>query len=132
MKDFLRVYNRYNRDINDYVSLLESHYDIPLLDGMKIGRIPREGRLNSIDFKFHGVGCRIIDEGLWLDWDFPIIDGRVGIDSWKLWLYTRNRAEEFGKYAELDNIRNDLLVLEAHGLVKKSEMVSSNQYVFTT
>lgn len=47
-------------------------------EGWNVGRLPKHGKLNSINYQFHGVGCRAEKDGIFIDYDYQY-DRVIGV-----------------------------------------------------
>jgi hypothetical protein len=121
------VYDEYNNAVLHYISIIETYYGVEIAHGRREKLIPQKGCIGSIEFSFHGIGCRVIDGVLWVDWDFPIIEKKVGLDPWKLWGFTRDIPEKFGKFSSLEFLRDEIKLFEQKGLLGRG--TGSNQYI---
>lgn len=128
-EELINLYKIYNIEVKKYIKIIESHYDCEILDGAKQGIIPRIGQIGSMTFNFHGAGCKVIDNKICVNWDFPLYDGQVGLDPWKLWQFSKAYPYDHKYDMNLESIKEALMILESTGHVRKSHMRCSNQYI---
>jgi hypothetical protein len=92
------------------VSLFELHRGVNDLMNWRSAGLPREGFIDSaetMEYSFHGIGCRAETPEGPIDWDFGN-GGRVdGFDLWRLTRFARDNASlfpEFANEAELKRV----------------------------
>jgi hypothetical protein len=95
-----------------------------LLSGRRSRQIPRTGVVaNGLEFSFHGIGCRIEDGTLSVDFDFMPGGKSGGFDAWRLHLFSEENPSIVGVWSEKE-VRAALERLEAQGLIQRVERSS--------
>lgn len=76
-----------------------------LVTGRRDKRIPRTGTTpEGLAFSFHGIGCRMSDSILSVDFDFLPSDQLGGFDAWRLHLFADENRARFGRRS-LEQVR---------------------------
>jgi hypothetical protein len=125
---FYKAVHDYQNAVTQAIALVESHYGVDILEGFHAGIIPRTSMIGEAELTFHGIGCWVAKDNLWVDWDFPLRDGIVGIDPWKLYTFTQEMPEVYGEYSTIEPIQAAIQQLCAEGVMEKGGL--SNQYFF--
>lgn len=114
---FLRVVETYQNLTRRAIQRLEAEYGEVNPSRVLDEDIPFEGRLPGLSFHFHGVGCTARIDGYTINWDWDS-EGRTDeFDAWKLWQMTRDHPQEFGLWAQLEPLKEELARLCLRGVV---------------
>ena len=113
----LKVVEIYQQLIRRAIERLETEYGEVSPSRVWDEEIPRKGRLPGLSFHFHGVGCTAQIDGYTVNWDWDREGRTDAFEAWKLWQMTRDHPQEFGLWAQLEPIKEELARLCVSGAV---------------
>ncbi len=123
----LDVLNCYQSAVENVIRQLETTYGKISLDRIWTEDVPGSGQIRMLQFHFHGTGCTAHTATGTVAWDWDEKGGLSEIQAWKLWLFTRDHPETFGRWSAWEVLRDGLSQLVAG---RQLENVDSTDAVF--
>jgi len=107
--------------------------DADLLQSWLDGQVPDRGWLDqtqSISFRFHGIGCRVMFGQVCVDFDFLPGGRHDGFDTWRLFCFAET-VPDFHKFGDFDKLSAELDSLHETGaLIYGTDRLGSNLSIF--
>jgi hypothetical protein len=101
--------------------LCEAFNQDDLLSGRRAKAIPRTGVApGGIEFSFHGIGCRICDGKVSVDFDFLPAGQIGGFDAWRLHIFSEENPSLVGAQSQQE-VQTALDRLLKRGIIQSLE-----------
>lgn len=84
-----------------------------LLAGVRQQLFNREGTIDAAaaEYSFHGIGCLVIRDGVWVDFDFGPGGRFDGFDAWRLHLFADSAGAALAEVLALPVIQGGVAAL---------------------
>ena len=113
--DSIRVYVAEVRNVAAQLRLALGAQD--LIAAVLSGKIARRGTVGNLKYEFHGYGCRVVDAGQTLDFEFGAGGEAGGFDAWRIWLYVRERGQN--EFASLQVVEHQIAAMATQGTIAR-------------
>jgi hypothetical protein len=122
LDQLIALIHEYHMRVKEAASLLRTHKGLENPMYWRQAGISQTGFLdpdNSIEYAFHGVGCRVNLPSGAVDWDFGH-DGRLdGIDAWFLWEFVTDGTGNFPEFKDKLVLDTAFAEAVAQGVIHK-------------
>lgn len=119
------VLSRYQSSVEGVIRQLEALYGKISLDRIWAEDVPGAGQIGMLQFHFHGTGCTAHTPAGTVAWDWDEKGGLSEIQAWKLWLFTRDHPETFGRWSAWDILRDGLAQLVAERVLENVDSANA-------
>ena len=119
LMDFI---HEYHVRVREAASLFQKHMElVSPMDWWQAG-LPQKGFIDSaktIEYAFHGSGCRVALPSGPVDWNFGY-DGRLdGLDPWFLWEFAQDGTDNFPEFKNKKNLDEAFQAAVSQGLIDR-------------
>jgi hypothetical protein len=122
LERLVKLIHEYQTKILEAATLFQKYKGIELSSLMywKQAGLLREGFIDpehSIEYSFHGIGCRVSLLSGEVDWDFGH-DGRLdGFDAWRLWRFAADGTDNFPEFKHKEALDDVFREAITHGII---------------
>jgi hypothetical protein len=109
--------NEYQLRVREAASLFQTHLNVESPMYWRQAGLQQTGFIDSartIEYAFHGIGCRVGLPSGEVDWDFGGGGRLDGLNPWFLWQFAQNGTDSFPEFKDKEHLDTafDAAVLE--------------------
>ena len=112
----------YHERVREAASLFKEHMDIATPMDWRQAGLSRTGFIDSaktMEYAFHGSGCRVALPSGPVDWNFGY-DGRLdGLHPWFLWEFAEDGTDNFPEFKNKKNLDEVFQAAVSQGLIDR-------------